>query len=234
MGDDELGVAGDADQDRVAGDGDVLDGLARKSKVLRQQDLVQAGSAAAQREQLADGVGLDLAFQDVAQVVGAADHGVHAKGVQQFPVLGVGGPGHGAVHTELPLGDLAGHQIVLVVAGHGHKGVTAGHIGGAQGVKADGIAAHHRDVQRVGQAAAQCFLRLNDGHLVVVGQQALGQIHAHLAAACNTNFHSITSFSKTECLKTACLLGQCPEHGLLGEHRGADGLQLVGLVVQHL
>ena len=34
--------------------------------------------------------------------------------------------------------------------------------------------------------------------------------------------------------KTAYLLGQCPEHGLLGEHRGADGLQLVGLVVQHL
>ena len=60
VGDDELGIAGDADQDRVAGDGDVLDGLARKSKVLRQQDLVQAGSAAAQREQLADGVGLDL------------------------------------------------------------------------------------------------------------------------------------------------------------------------------
>ena len=165
---------------------------------------------------------------------GAADHGVHAKGVQQFPVLGVGGPGHGAVHTELPLGDLAGHQIVLVVAGHGHKGVAAGYVRSAQGVKADGVAAHHRDVQRVGQAAAQCFLRLNDGHLVVVGQQALGQIHAHLAAACNTNFHSITSFSKTECLKTACLLGQCPEHGLLGEHRGADGLQLVGLVVQHL
>ena len=137
VGDDELGVAGDADQNGVARDGDVHDGLARVDKALRQQDLVQAGGAAAQREELADGVRLDLPLEDVAQVVGAADHGVHAEGVEQFAVLGVGGTGHGTVHAELPLGDLAGHEIVLVGAGHGHKGVAAGRVGGAQSVHAD-------------------------------------------------------------------------------------------------
>ena len=49
-----------------------------KLEVLRQQNFVQAGSAAAQREQLADGIRLDLALKDVAQVVGAAHYGVHA------------------------------------------------------------------------------------------------------------------------------------------------------------
>ena len=78
MGDDELGVAGDADQNGIAGNGHIHDGLARKLEVLGQQDLVQAGRAAAQAEQLADGICLDLPLQNVAQIVGAADHGVHA------------------------------------------------------------------------------------------------------------------------------------------------------------
>ena len=78
VGDDELGIAGDADQNGIAGNGHIHDGLARKLEVLGQQDLVQAGCAAAQAEQLADGIRLDLPFQNVAQVVGAADHGVHA------------------------------------------------------------------------------------------------------------------------------------------------------------
>ena len=60
MGDDELGVAGDADQDGVAGDGNVHDGFACKGEVFRQQDIVQAGGAAPQRKQLTDGVRLDL------------------------------------------------------------------------------------------------------------------------------------------------------------------------------
>ena len=150
VGDDELGVAGDADQDGIAGDGDVHDGLACVEEVLRQQDLVQAGRAAAQREQLADGVGLDLPLQDVAQVVSAADHGVHAEGVEQFPVLWVGGTGHGAADAELPLRDLAGDEVVLIRAGHGHKGVAAGRVGVAQGIHIDGIAADDRDVQLVG------------------------------------------------------------------------------------
>ena len=47
VGDDELGVAGDADQNGIAGNGDLLDLLARKLKVLRQQNFIQAGSAAA-------------------------------------------------------------------------------------------------------------------------------------------------------------------------------------------
>ena len=198
MGDDELRVAGDAHQNGIARHGDVLHGLPCKLEVLRQQDLVQAGRAAAQREQLTDGIRLDLPLEDVAQVVGAAHHGVHAEGVQQLAVLGVGGPGHGAVHAEFPLGDLTGHEVVFVRTGHGHKSVAAGHVGGAHGVKADGVSADHRDVQRVGQRAAEHLLRLDDGHLVAVGQKALGQIHAHFAAACNTNFHIITSFYRVE------------------------------------
>ena len=194
MGDDELGVPGDADQNGVAGDGDLLDLLARKLEVLRQQDLVQAGGAAAQGQQLPDGVGLDLPLQNMAQVVGTAHHGVHAQRVQDVPVLGVGCARHGAVHAELPFGDLAGHQIGLVGVGHRHKGVAAGHIGGAQGVKAQGVAADDRDIQRIGKGAAQRLLRFDDGHLMAVGQQALGKIHPHPAAAGNTNFHITTSF----------------------------------------
>ena len=78
VGDDELRIAGDAHQNDVARHGDVLDRLPCKLEVLRQQDLVQAGRAAAQRQQLADGIRLDLALKDVAQVVGAAHYGVHA------------------------------------------------------------------------------------------------------------------------------------------------------------
>jgi len=114
--------------------------------------------------------------------------------VQDVPVLGVGGARHGAVHAELPLGDLARHQIGLVGVGHRHKGVAAGHIGGAQGVKAQRVAADDWDVQRVRKSTAQRLLRLDDGHLMAVGQQALGKIHPHPAAAGNTNFHIITSF----------------------------------------
>ena len=192
--DDELGIPGDADQNGIAGNGDLLDLLARELKVLRQQDLVQAGSAAAQRQQLPDGVGLDLPLQNMAQVVGAAHHGVHAQRMQDVPVFGVGGARHGAVHTKLPLGDLARHQIGLVGVGHRHKGVAAGHIGGAQGVKAQRVAADDRDIQRIRKGAAQRLLRLDDGHLMAVGQQALGKIHSHPAAAGNTNFHIVTSF----------------------------------------
>ena len=72
--DDELGIPGDADQNGIAGNGDLLDLLARELKVLRQQDLVQAGSAAAQRKQLPDGVGLDLPLQNVAQEPGCPEN----------------------------------------------------------------------------------------------------------------------------------------------------------------
>jgi len=194
VGDDELRVAGDADQNGVARDGNFHHLLARKLEIRRQQDLIQAGGAAAQAQQLADVVRLDLPLQNVAQVVGAADHGVHAQSVEQAPVFGVGGPGHGAVHAKLLLGDLAGHEVVLVRAGHGHKGVAAGHVGGAQGVGADGVPADDRDVQRIGQHPALSLHRLNDDHLVAVGQQILGQIPPHPAAACNTNFHINTSY----------------------------------------
>ena len=34
--------------------------------------------------------------------------------MQQLAILGVGGPGHGAVHAKLPLCDLAGNKVVLV------------------------------------------------------------------------------------------------------------------------
>ena len=114
--------------------------------------------------------------------------------MQQLPVLGVGGPGHGAVHAELPLGDLTGHEVVLVRAGHGHKGVAAANIGGAQGVHADGIAADHGDVQRICQHPALGLDGFNDDHRMVVRQQALGQIPPNTPAACNTNFHIDTSY----------------------------------------
>ena len=170
VGDDELGVAGDADQDGVARDGDVHDGLARVEEILGQQNFIQAGRAAAQREELADGIRLDLPLENMAQVVGAADHGVHAEGVEQFAVLGVGSPGHGAVYAELPLGDLTGHKVVFVRAGHSHKGVAAGDVGGAQSVHADGVAADDRDVQHIGQHPALALHWLDDDDFVVVGQ----------------------------------------------------------------
>ena len=132
----------------------------------------------------------NLPLQDVAQIVGAADHGVHAEGVEQFPVLGVGGTGHGAVDAELPLRDLAGDEVVLIRAGHGHKGVAAGRVGAAQGIHIDGIAADDRDVQLVGQHPALRFHRFDDDDGMVVGQQALGQIPPHAPAAGNTNFHT--------------------------------------------
>ena len=131
--------------------------LPAKAKFSGSRISVQAGSAAAQREQLADGVGLDLAFQDVAQVVGAADHGVHAEGVQQFRFWVGPGPRCGPRRT--PAWRSGRPPDCPRRCRSRPQSVTAGHIGGAQGVKADGIAAHHRDVQRVGQAAAQCFLR---------------------------------------------------------------------------
>jgi len=80
---------------------------------------------------------------------------------------------------------------VLVTA---TKASQLANIGGAQGVKAQRVAADDRDIQRVRKGAAQRLLRLDDGHLMAVGQQALGKIHSHPAAAGNTNFHIITSF----------------------------------------
>ena len=97
-------------------------------------------------------------------------------------------PGHGAVYAELPLGDLAGHEVVFVRAGHSHKGVAAGDVGGAQSVHADGVAADDRDVQHIGQHPALALHWLDDDDLVVVGQQALSQIPTYTPAAGNTNF----------------------------------------------
>ncbi len=96
---------------------------------------------------------------------------------------------------EQGVGHLTGQHVDLVGAGHRHQHVGILHAGADEYVRVATHAPHGADVQAVLEVRQAVDVDVDDGDIVGLAGQVLGQGAAHLAGADNDNLHGCASFT---------------------------------------
>ena len=137
-------------------------------------------------------------------------------------------PGHGAVYAELPLGDLAGHEVVFVRAGHSHKASQLA----TSAVRR--VSTLMESPQMTGMSSISASIRhwLSTGSMMTISWRLASSSEPDTGPHARRRQYKL--HNTTSLYEWYRLFGERTEHGLLGEDGGADGVQFVGLVVEHL
>ena len=182
-------LADDADQDRVAGPGDVAHALPGVRAVEGQGQLDHGGLPLLELEDPHEVADADGLLHQGGHQPGGGDRHVHAPRLVEHPlVLGVVHAGDGARDAELGLGQQRDHEVGLVVTGRGHDHVALGQAGLVQGGDLAGVGEQPR---RLGDAPGLDVVGVlvHEQHRVTVVQQLAGDGAPDAAGSGDDNTH---------------------------------------------
>ena len=158
-------------------------------EILRQSQLKQRIGAPVQMHELPDGGGVHLPLDDPRERIGARNSDIHSQAFHHVGIFRVVHPSDRARHLEMPFGQLADDEVVLVGSGHAGQCVGMGEIGRLQRIERRAVPADHLQVEKVCNALAFLVIPFNQHRFMPMLQQGGGKIEAHLSAAHHHNLH---------------------------------------------
>ena len=137
---------------------------------------------------------IDLTLEQPRDVIGAGDGNIDAELFHDLGIFGIVDPGDGFGNMENLFCQLAGNQVVLVLAGDGNHRICLGGIGAGQRLDGGAVRIDGGDVQLVREILTGLFVFFDDKRLVAMLDEGLAEIEADLAAADHNDIHSAVPF----------------------------------------
>ncbi len=168
-----------------------LDGATRRLRIRRDGELHQPQPRAREGEQGNERVMRNLGLDHMQDGRGRADQHIDPQVAEELLVVGIVDARDGEGNLIARLGDLADHQIVVVVARHRDHQIRALSADLIHRARLAGVTTKHRGSQILLQAFEAHRILLQQQHLMSLLDQTLRQVIADLAAASNDDIHVV-------------------------------------------